>query len=113
MPSAHANDVAADGPCCSHSRRVVGERQRELALVVDVVDAHRHLVAEVQDVLDAVDALSAPELRDVQQPVPAREDVDERAELRDVHHAPGVLRTKLGSGRIKDQLDAAARLFDL
>ena len=34
-------------------------RERELARVVDVVDAHGHLVAEVEHVLDPVDALAA------------------------------------------------------
>jgi hypothetical protein len=36
-------------------------------------------------VLDPVDALAAADLGDVQQAVAAREDVDERTELGDVH----------------------------
>ena len=48
------------------------------------------LVAEVEHVLDPVDALAATELRDVQQAVAAREDVDERTELGDVDDAAGV-----------------------
>src|SRR3712207_7510257 len=51
--------------------------EADLALRVDVVDADLDLVAEVQHVLDAVDALAATELRDVDQAVAAREDVHE------------------------------------
>src|SRR5262249_53436191 len=45
------------------------QRERQLALVVDVVDPNRDLVAELEHVLDAVDALAPTELRDVQQAV--------------------------------------------
>ena len=38
---------------------VADERERELARVVDVVDPHGHLVAKVEHVLHAVDALAA------------------------------------------------------
>src|SRR5262245_36344360 len=69
---------------------VAHERERELASVVDVVDAHAHLVAEAQHVLDLVDALAPTELRDVQQAVLAGQHVHERAELRDVHDLAGV-----------------------
>src|SRR5436190_2986249 len=92
---------------------VVGERQRELALVVDVVDAHGDLVAEVHDVLHPVDALAPTELRDVQQAVAAREHVHERAELRDVDDASRVLRAELGRRRVEDELDAPPRLLHL
>src|SRR5436853_376366 len=76
--------------------RVAREGQRELARVVDVVDPHGHLVAEVEHVLHTVDALAAPDLGDVEQAVTAREDVDERPELGDVHHPTGVLRSEVG-----------------
>ena len=36
------------------------ERQRDLALRVDVVDDHLHRLAELDDVLDALDALAPP-----------------------------------------------------
>ena len=58
--------------------------QRHLAVRVDVVDPDLDLVAEVEHVLDLVDALAATHLRDVEQAVAAREDVDERTELGDV-----------------------------
>src|SRR5690606_30949545 len=58
-------------------RRVVSdEAQRDLAVGVDVVHAHADLVAELEHVLDALHALAATELRDVEQPVASREDVD-------------------------------------
>ena len=91
---------------------VARERERELARVVDVVDAHRDLVAEVEHVFDPVDALAATELRDVEQAVAAGEDVDERTELGDVHDLAGVLGAELGGGRVEDQLDPAPRLLD-
>ena len=92
---------------------VADERQRELAGVVDVVDADLTSSPSVEHVLDPVDALAATELRDVQQTVTAREDVHERTELGDVHDAAGVLGAELGGRRVEDQLDAAAGLFDL
>ena len=79
---------------------------------IDVVDPHLDLVAEVEHVLDPVDALAPTELGDVDQAVTAREDVDERTELGDVHDAALVDRADLGLGRIEDQLDAAAGLGD-
>ena len=93
-------------------RLVARERQRELARVVDVVDPHRDLVAEVEHVFDPVDALAATELGDVQQTVAAGEDVDERTELGDVHHLAGVLGAELRGGRVEDQLDPSPRLLD-
>ena len=70
------------------------------------------LVAEVEHVLDPVDALAPTELGDVQQAVAAGEDVDERTELGDVHDLAGVLGAELGGGRVEDQLDPAPGLLD-
>src|SRR5690606_17803188 len=53
----------------------------DLAAVVDVADLDLDLVADAEDVLDAVDALAVAHLRDVQQPVAARHQRDERAEV--------------------------------
>src|SRR6478609_8384615 len=93
--------------------RVAREREGELARVVDVVDADRDLVTEVEHVLHPVDALAAPDLGDVEQTVTAGKDVDERTELRDVHDAPGVVGAELGRRRVEDELDPAPGLVDL
>ena len=60
-----------------------------------------------EHVLDPVDALAAAELGDVEQAVAAREDVDERTELGDVHDPARVDRADLGGGRVEDELDLA------
>ena len=91
---------------------VTDERERELAVLVDVVDPHAQLVAERQHVFDPVDALALTELRDVDQPVAARKDVDERTELGDVDDAAFVDRADLGGRRVEDELDPALRLGD-
>ena len=96
----------------SRRRRAPTERERDLAVGVDVVDPHLELVAEVEDVLDLVDALAAAELGDVDQAVAAREDVDERTELGDVHDPALVDWPDLGRGRVEDQLDLAPGLVD-
>src|SRR5690242_13863574 len=72
------------------------EAERQLARVVDVVDPHGQFVAEVEHVLDPLDPLPTSELGDVEEAVTAREDVDEGAELRDVHDLAGVLGPELG-----------------
>src|SRR5688572_1600817 len=59
-------------------------RQRDLALLVDVVHSHVDLVAEVEHVLHPLDPLAPAQLGDVDQAVAAREDVHEGAELGDV-----------------------------
>ena len=76
-------------PDPSPPRGVTGESET-LPLRVDVVDVDLDLVAEVEHVLDLVDALAATDLGDVQQAVAAREDVDERTELGDVDDPAGV-----------------------
>ena len=87
-------------------------RQRDLALGVDVVDPHLDLVAQVDHVLDPVDALAPAELGDVDQAVAAGEDVDEGTELGDVDDLAGVDVADLGRGRVEDQLDPASGLGD-
>ena len=87
-PVAVAPGLALTAPGVGRTARlglVPRQRERELARVVDVVDADGDLVAEVEDVLDLVDALAAAELGDVEQAVTAGQDVDERPELGDVH----------------------------
>ena len=66
---------------------------------------HAELVAEREHVFDPVDALALPELRDVDQAVATREDVDERTELGDVDDAALVDRAHLGGRRVEDELD--------
>src|SRR4029453_4964727 len=100
--------LAAAGPGRGRRRQA----ERHLAAGVDVVDPHLDLVAEVEHVLDPVDALAAPDLGDVEQPVPTGEDVDERAELGDVHHPALVHLPDLGGGRVEDQVDLAPGLLD-
>src|SRR5262245_14053043 len=53
-------------------RRRRGQAERHLAAGIDVVDPDLDLVAEVEHVLDPVDALPAPDLGDVEQAVTAR-----------------------------------------
>src|SRR5256885_1618092 len=59
-------------------------RQLDLAVAVHADDLDHHQIADVQHVLDPADAMML-DLRDVQQPVAPRHDLDERPE-RD--HAP-------------------------
>jgi hypothetical protein len=68
------------------------------------------VVAEGEHVLDLVDALALAELGDVDQAVAAREDVDERTELGDVHDTARVHLADPGGGRVHDELDLAAGL---
>src|SRR5690606_13539344 len=89
-----------------------GEAQADLAVRVDVVDLHLHLVAELEHVLHLVDPLAATDLADVEQAVAAGEDVHEGAELGDVHHAARVGLAHLGGGRVEDQLDLPLGLLD-
>src|SRR5579884_3626153 len=79
-----------------------GERQRDLALRIDVVDLHLELLAQGDDVLDPLHTLARSHPRDVQQPVAAREDVHEGPELRDVHHLARVGGADLCLGRLDD-----------
>src|SRR5438874_10754811 len=83
---------------------VADGRERDLALRVDVVDPDGELVTEVEDVFDPLDALAPAQLGYVHEAVAAGEDVDEGAELGDVHHLAGVHGAHLGLGRVEDQL---------
>src|SRR5436190_350499 len=91
---------------------VADQRERQLAVLVDVVDAHAELVTERQHVFDAVDPLALPELGDVDEAVSTGEDVDERTELGDVDDASLVDRAHLRARRVEDQLDPTPRLLD-
>ena len=69
-----------------------GQRQRHLALRVDVVDPDLDRLAQRQHVLDVVDALATGQrgqFRNVQQAVPAGQHVHEGTELGDVDHLAG------------------------
>src|SRR5690606_35530748 len=73
-----------------HVEALAHGAEGDLALRVDVLDHDLDGVTQVDHVLDAVDALATAELGDVDQAVPAREDVDEGTELGDVDHLAGV-----------------------
>jgi hypothetical protein len=88
------------------------EGKGDLALRVDVLDEHLHVVAEVEHVLDALDPLARSQLGDVQEAVPPGEDVDEGAELGDVDDLARVDGAYLGARGVEDQLDAASGLVD-
>ena len=68
-------------------------------------------MAKFEDVIDAVDALAATHLGDVQQTVTTREDVDERTELGDVHDTTVVLLLEFSLRRIDDVEDGRLRLL--
>src|SRR4029453_8613660 len=88
-----------------------GGGQGHLAVGVDVVHPHLDLVAQVEHVLDLVDAPAATDLGDVQQAITSGEDVDEGAELGDVHHPARVDLAHLGGRRVEDELDLALGLL--
>src|SRR5579875_3201820 len=72
--------------------RVVGEAQADAAaLAIDLDHAHVDLVALVEHVLDALDALARRDVGDVQQPVGALRELHERAEGRRLDDLPEVL----------------------
>src|SRR3954469_14043144 len=76
--------------------------EAELAARVDLGDLHLHLVADLDHVVDVLDPLAAAELaqlRDVQQPVLARHQRDERAERRRLDDRAQVALTDLGQLR--------------
>ena len=83
----------------------VDEHQRDLAAVVDVGDLHAQLVADVDDVLDLGDALALAELGDVHQPVAARQQRDERAEVGGLDHRAEEPLADLGQLRVGDRVD--------
>src|SRR5690606_33498923 len=64
-------------------------READLAAAVDGDDLHQHLVALIEDVGDLLDALVG-DLADVDQPVGAREELHEGAEVGDLADGAGV-----------------------
>src|SRR6266508_2552897 len=92
-------------------RSVAGGREADLALVVDLLDPDLDLLTEAEHVFDGIDATPATELGDVDEPVTAREDVDERPELRDVDDAALVDLAELGLGRVDDGEDGGLGLL--
>ena len=86
--------------------------QGDLSVGIDVVDRHLEILAQLEHVLDLVDAPATSELGDVHQAVTTRKDVDEGTELGDVDHLARVDRTDLCGRRIEDQLDLTLSLVD-
>src|SRR5262249_40197430 len=80
----------------------------DLSLLVDVQNLHHHLVPFAEHVSDAAHTLRS-ELRDMQQTVCARENLDESAEVHDLsHRAPiNLADFRLGGDEL-DHLDGAA-----
>src|SRR5690606_22066029 len=81
----------------------------DLAAVVDVRDLHLDLVADVEVVLDLLDPLAVADLGDVQQPVAAGQERDERAERGGLDDRPEEPVAHLGQGRVGDRVDAVDR----
>src|SRR5208282_3385793 len=86
----------------------LAHRQPDLAAAIDVEHLHVDLVALVQHVLDAADALVG-DLRDVEQAVGPRHYLDEGAELDDLADRAVVDLADFGLGG--DLLDHADRFF--
>src|ERR1700730_8653278 len=86
--------------------------QRQLAAVVDLADLDLDLVADVHHVVDVLDSLAAvqlADLRDVQQPVLAGQQRDERAERGRLHHRAEEPLADLGHVRVGDRVDRGPR----
>src|SRR5262249_41814504 len=82
-------------------------RQLDLALAIHADDLHHHHVAHVQHVLGARHAMMI-DLRDVEQAVPPRHDLDERAEGHDAAHPALIYVADLRVlGDVLDQLERA------
>src|SRR3954471_20292963 len=82
--------------------------QRQLAARVDLGDLDLDLLADAEHVLDVLDALAPDhpaDLRDVQQPVLARNQGDEGTEGRRLHDGPQVTLADLRHGRVGDRVD--------
>src|SRR5688572_17663133 len=78
--------------------------QVQLAVRADLGDANAERIADLDDVLDALDALATgelSELRDVNEAVPARDDVHERAEVHRLHDLALVLLADLERLRVE------------
>src|SRR5882757_6126429 len=85
------------------------EDQRDLAAVVDVGDLHTQLVTDVDHILDLGDALAPAELGDVDQPVTARQQRHERAEIGCLDDGSEESLTYLGQLRVGDRVDHVDR----
>src|SRR5437764_6651034 len=113
---ARAGPVPGVGRGARTSRTLSGavarQRQRDLALRVDVVDPHVERLAQLDHVLDPLDPATLTELGDVHQPVAAGEDVDEGAELGDVDDLPRIDGAELGLRRLEDEPQAPTGLLD-
>src|SRR6476659_1673683 len=82
--------------------------QRQLAAVVDLADLDLDLLADRDDVLDVLDPLAAgqrAQLADVQQAVLAREQRDERTEVRRLDDGAEVALADLRHRRVRDAVD--------
>src|SRR6478735_9235852 len=85
--------------------------QRQLAAVVDLADLDLDLLADRDDVLDVLDPLATgqgAQLADVQQAVLAREQRDERTEVRRLDDRAEVTLAHLGHRRVRDAVDDRA-----
>src|SRR3954453_7497264 len=85
--------------------------QRQLAAVVDLTDLDLDLLADQDDVLDVLDPLATgqrTQLADVQQAVLAREQRDERTEVRGLDHGAEVALADLRHRRVRDAVDDRA-----
>src|SRR5262249_62350911 len=84
--------------------------QADLALRVDVFDQHGEVVALADRLLDAGQALTLAELRDVHEAVAAGDEVHERAERRRLHDAALVGLPHQDRPRVRDLVDHAGGL---
>src|SRR5580765_2890508 len=85
--------------------------QADLALRVDVLDQHGEPVAFLHGLLDALQALAAPQLRDVDQAVAARHQVHERPERGRLHDRSLVGLAHEDRARVGDLVDHVRRLI--
>src|SRR5579859_2688853 len=82
--------------------------ERQLAAVVDLADLDLDLVADLDHVVNVLDAHAAVQLAylgDVQQPVLARQQRHEGAERGGLHHCPQEALADLGNVRVRDRVD--------
>src|SRR5207248_3180796 len=96
-PAASARPVATPAAISrAHRRDLLGRLALDLgivrqaqpdpaALAIDLHDAHGHLVAAVEHALDGLRTLAGRDVRDVEQPVGALRELDERAERGGLH----------------------------
>src|SRR5829696_5973939 len=92
--------------------RVAGEAQADAAaLLVDLDDPHRELVAPAQHLLDRLGAPAGRDVRDVQEAIGPLGELDERAERRGLDDLAGVLVADLDLlGHLADAVDERVAL---